>query len=280
LVDESPGAAYNAMTCPVVIVSTGRTGTSFFSRLIGDLYPQAASYHERGFSRPIQILTNAHFAGLIPKQVPVLAWKVFKEYELEKCDKPIHVDSNCFLYGLFAIAPDLYPRLKVIHIVRDPRTYVTSHLNYARFWPTSFIANYFVPFWQPSPFLTRKIPWRRFFSLSRFERYAWIWDFKNNIMESMEHSSTPYLRIRFEDIFHSTSPEQAFARITDFIGLPRRENVSERFFQPLNQAPRNTFPEWAHWTPRQCRQLQALCGVHMAKYDYGNESAWLEKLNG
>jgi hypothetical protein len=261
-----------------VIISTGRTGTSFFTRLIGDLYSETATYHERGLSRPMQILTNGYFAHLVSRQTLVGAWKAFKEHEIETCEKPFHVDSNCFLYGLFAIAPELHPDLKIIHIVRDPRTYVTSHLNYARYWRTSFIANYFVPFWQPNPILTGRMPWHRMFSLSRFERYSWIWDFKNEVMESIEGTQRPYLRLRFEDIFYSNAPEEAFALITDFIGLPHKENIRKRFSQAVNQAPKNNFPEWDEWTPAQCRQLQSLCGARMDKYGYGNEPAWLEKL--
>jgi hypothetical protein len=266
------------MTIPIQIISTGRTGTIFFARLIGDLYPDVAAYHERGFSRPIQILTNIYFAGLFPKQSLILAWKVLKGREIKTCEKPFHMDANCFLYGLPAIAPHLTSGLKVIHLVRDPRTYVTSHLNFARFRPTSFIANYLVPFWQPSPFLTGGIPWKKFFSFSRLERYAWIWDFKNSIMDSIEQTDVPYLRIRFEDIFHSKAPEETFGRITDFIGLPHKTNIQERFYQPVNQAPKTNFPEWPGWTPAQCTQLHALCGKHMARYGYGDEAAWHKKI--
>lgn len=266
------------MTRPIVIISTGRTGTIFFSRIIGELYPEVAAYHERGFSQPIQILTNAYFAGLFPKQGLILGWKIFKGYEIPTCNKPYHVDSNCFLYGLSSVAPQLYPGLKVVHIVRDPRTYVTSHLNFAKFRTTSFIANYLIPLWQPSPFLNGEIPWKRFFFFSRLERYAWIWNFKNKIMDSIEHSCIPYLRVRFEDIFYSNTPEDAFNQITDFIGLPRKVDIRERFFQPVNQAPKNTFPEWIDWTPYQCKQLQTLCGERMAKYGFGNEEDWLTKV--
>ena len=266
------------MTQPVIIISTGRTGTSFFSHIIGKLYPEATAYHQRGFSRPIQIFTNMYFEGLIPKKVLIFTWNSFKAKEITTCEKAFHVDANCFLYGIVSLAPELFSGFKVIHIIRDPRTYVTSHLNYAKFWPTSFVANYFVPFWQPNPFLTRRIPWKKFFSFSRFERYAWIWSFKNEVMESLEQIDIPYLRVRFEDIFNSDTPVDAFYQITDFIGLPRKHDIHGYFSQPVNQAPKNNFPEWPEWTPRLCGQLHSLCGKRMTKYNYGTEAAWQEKL--
>lgn len=266
------------MSQPIQIVSTGRTGTVFFSQLFNDLYPEVAAYHERGCSRPMQILTNAHYAGLLPKRGVTFAWKSLKESEILNCEKTFHLDANCFLYGLNTIAPELITDVKVIHIVRDPRTYVTSHLNFARFRTTSFIANYLTPFWQPSPFLTREISWKKYFSLSRLERYAWIWNFKNAQMDLLEETSIPYLRVRFEDVFYSENPEATFAKMTNFIGLPRKENIKDRFFHSVNKAPKKHFFEWQTWSAEQAVSLDMICGERMKKYGYGSESTWLEKL--
>ncbi len=265
-------------TRPLVVVSTGRTGTIFFARLLAELYPQVSSHHEYGWSRPVQILSNMYFARLIPKSLLVLGWKFFKGKDLIACQKPVWIENNSFLYGLIAVAPEVYPGVRVLHLVRDPRTYVTSHLNFSRFRPTSFIANYFVPMWQPSPFLTGEIPWKEYFTFTRFQRFCWIWDFKNRVIRRLESSGVPYLRMRFEDIFYAENPEQVFAEIADFFGLPRVTNIGQRFRQPVNAAPKNSFPEWPEWTPAQCAQLDTLCGKQMREFGYGSEPAWLEKL--
>ncbi len=268
-------------TQPILIISTGRTGTIFFSRLFADLYQDAASYHERGASRPIQILTNLHFSHLFPKSGLKAAWKFFKGNELETCEAKFHIDANCFLYGLAPLAPELYPNLKVLHIVRDPRSYVTSHLNFSRQKGTSFIANYFVPFWQPNPFLVGELPLSKAFGFTRFEKYCWIWNFKNRVMEGLENTSTPYMRVRFEDLFSTTdNPEDLFGNITDFLGLPRVTGIREKFRQPANTSTKADFPEWPEWTSKQAAQLQSLCGARMAKYGYGGEKEWEEKVIG
>lgn len=264
-------------TQPILILSTGRTGTIFLARLFADLYPEAASYHERGNSRPIQILTNLHFSHLFPKSGLKAAWKIFKGNEIESCEKKFHIDANNFLYGLASIAPELYPNLKVLHIVRDPRNYVTSQLNFSRQKRTSFIGNYLVPFWQPNPFLVGELPLSRFFNFTRFEKYCWVWDFKNRMMSQLETSSVAYLRIQFEDLFEK-NPEETFSRITDFFGLSRKSGIKERFHEPANTSKTTFFPEWHNWTPRMALQLQSLCGKQMAKYGYGNEPEWIKKL--
>lgn len=265
-------------TQPILIISTGRTGTIFLSRLFADLYPDSASYHERGHSRAIQILTNLHFSHLLPKSALKFAWKILKGNEVLTCEKKFHIDANNFLYGLASLAPELYPNLKVLHIVRDPRMYVTSQLNFSIQKKTSFIGNYLVPFWQPNPFLVGEIPLNKAFGFTRFEKYCWVWDFKNRTMQRLESSSTPYMRIRFEDLFDTKNPEGLFQEITDFLGLPRSKNIREKFQEPANSSKTTFFPDWHNWTTHQAAQLQSLCGEQMNAYGYGNESEWLEKL--
>ena len=279
-------------TQPILIISTGRTGTIFLSRLFTDLYPfdpdpptgpsqdkpGVASHHERGASRVIQILTNLHFSHLFPKSGLKAAWKILKGREIESCERQFHIDANNFLYGLASLAPELYPNLKVVHIVRDPRSYVTSQLNFSRQKRTSFIANYFVPFWQPNPFLVGELPINKVFTFTRFEKYCWIWNFKNRVMERLENSTTPYMRVRFEDLFNSNDPEDLFGKITDFIGLPRVTGIRDRFREPANTSSKTVFPEWREWTPQQAAQLQSLCGERMSKYGYGGEKEWEEKV--
>ncbi len=268
----------NSSAQPVIIISTGRTGTNFLSKLFNEFYSDCVdAYHERGASRPMQILTNFYFSRLLPKSFLRRAWDVLKGWEVAECRKDFHIDSNCFLYGFVPTFPDLYPNLKVIHIVRDPRTYVASHLNYAREDAGSFIANYLVPFWQPSPFLTREMPLTKIGKLSRMERYAWIWRFKNQHMASLENSSALYLRIKFEDLFHSSNPETAMDAILDFIGLPHISGMSDRFQRAENQASRKKFTEWQNWNQQQCAVLDAICGEHMQHYGYGMESEWMQQ---
>lgn len=264
-------------TQPILILSTGRTGTIFLARLFADLYPDTASYHERGNSRLIQILTNMHFSHLLPKSMVKAAWKVFKGNEIETCEKPYHIDANNFLYGLPILAPELYPNLKVLHIIRDPRDYVTSQLNFSHQRRRSFIGNYLTPFWKPSPFWVGELPLSRAFGFSRFEKYCWVWDFKNRVMSQVNDYAIPYLKVRFEDLF-SLEPENTFKQITDFFGLPPAENIRSKFREPANTSKQTFFPEWRDWTPRQASQLQALCGKQMTVNGYGNEPEWLEKL--
>lgn len=263
---------------PIVIVSTGRTGTGFLADLLQRRVPQAEAHHITPRSTWVNVLSNMHLSGLVPRRVLVAFVQMLKGRELERCTRPFFVDSNNHLYALVAIAPQLYPNLRVVHLVRDPRSYVRSHLNWARQRPKSFVANYLLPFWQPHPFLLGEMPLGRAIALSRFERFCWIWDFKNRLIASAATPGTPYLRLRFEDLFENSEPEPHFRRLLDFMGLPEIPGVGVEARRPHNETRRRRYPPWREWTPAQCARLHALCATRMAEYGYGAEEEWLEKV--
>ncbi|MFM8320035.1 MAG: hypothetical protein ACKOC5_03885 [Chloroflexota bacterium] len=267
-----------ALPQPIIIVSTGRTGTVFFAGLLADLFPNIEAFHERGFSHSLNILSNLYYSKLIPKSVLTTAWKAFKSRELNECQKPYIVEANTFLYGVVATAPELYPGLRVVHLVRDPRSYVRSHINWNAHRARSYVASRFVPFWRPNPFLVGQMPLAQAVRLSEFERYCWIWDFKNRAIQQLEKSSVPYLRLRFEDFFGGPAPEQQFNCMLEFMGLPPVSGVEARFRKPANEAKGDSFPAWQNWSPGMCARLVELCGPLMSAYGYGNEPVWIEKV--
>ena len=60
----------------VLILSTGRTGTKFLADVLGETNPEANVYFEGGErSRLINILSNAHLAGILPESFLLAAWK-------------------------------------------------------------------------------------------------------------------------------------------------------------------------------------------------------------
>ena len=61
---------------------------------------------------------------------------------------------------------------------------------------------------------------REWWKLSRFERYCWIWDFKNRFIGQFENSKYPYLRIRFEDFLAiHPDPLHALNRLFTFLNF-------------------------------------------------------------
>ena len=264
-------------TTSAVILSTGRTGTMFFAHLLRELVPQAAVYHEAGErSRLINILTHVHLSGFLPIQAPLWAWHRAVAPELETCSKKTYIDSNNHIYALVTLIPELYPGLRVIHLVRDPRDYVRSHINWSRHRLKSFIANYLIPFWQPNGWLLKEMPVGRWLRLTQLERFSWIWDFKNRTIGQMEDSETPYLRIKFEDFFDNADPLSHFNKLLDFLEFERVSGIKAFFQNPVNPTKNKSLPKWNFWSHKQCQQLNNICGLTMAKYGYGEEEEWRE----
>ncbi|NJN43716.1 MAG: hypothetical protein HC806_02575 [Anaerolineae bacterium] len=89
----------------VIILSTGRTGTMFIAKILGETIPNASVYHEAGErSRLINILANANLAQVIPLKMPLWAWKNVVAPDLIDNKNEFYIDSNNQLY---ALAPHL-----------------------------------------------------------------------------------------------------------------------------------------------------------------------------
>ncbi|MCA9978413.1 MAG: hypothetical protein KC413_21785, partial [Anaerolineales bacterium] len=236
------------------------------------------SYHERGQSRLINILTNAHFAGMLPRSLLFSAWQQWKQPELNAQQKPYYIEVSNHLYGAVLLLPELWSQIQIVHIVRDPRSYVRSHVNWARHRAKSFIANYLVPFWQPNPYLIGEMRLGEWIRLSKFEHFCWIWDFKNRKMAELEHADVPYLRIYFEDFFQADHPEVSQDELLHFMGLPVQQNTAVNFSRRVNPTQTKSFPSWPDWTPQQCARLDQICGASMRKFGYGGEAEWQKKV--
>ena len=262
----------------VLIISTGRTGTKFFADLIKKNTRGACAHHASSYTPLINVLSNAYLAGLFPRKALITTWKILKRREVIGCSEDIYLDSNNHLYALPGIAPELYPNLKIIHLVRDPRTYVASHINWIRHRPKSFIAHHYIPFWQPNGFLTRKVPLTRWIRISTFEKFCWIWAYKNSIMRSFDSTSPDYYFARFEDIFSSPAGNQNLNKLLHFAELPPIVDALNELQIPKNQPKERSFSDWTGWTPNMCATLDKICGKMMHEYGYGAETNWQEMV--
>ena len=264
----------------VLILSTGRTGTKFLAAVLGETNPEVKVFFEAGErSRLINIFSNAFLAGIVPDWFLLAAWRkaIYKPLSKAQSQNKKYIDSNNYLYAIAALWPELYPNLKIIHIVRDPRTYIRSHLNWSQSRFKSFIANYLTPFWQPTAYLLNEMRWTEWIRLSKLERFAWIWNYKNKFIAQITKSQTPYLCIRFEDLFENPQPGQTFNHLLDFIDLPECDQVEKYFLTSINASKKGKIPSWKQWPDELCRSILRFCGEGMESYGYGTEPEWISK---
>jgi hypothetical protein len=114
--------------------------------------------------------------------------------------------------------------------------------------------------------------------LSQFERYCWIWDFKNRFISQMEETNIPYLRIRFEDFFGGSDPLDHLNQMLSFLNVTPASGIADQFQRPVNPARGKSFPKWQEWSVAQCQQLHEYCGITMNAYGYGGEKEWMKKI--
>ena len=265
---------------PVLVVSTGRTGTRFIAGLLNQLCPSVEAHHTTPWSTLINVLGNLHLAKLLSESMLLRIWRQLKGREFAMSERSLFVDSNNHLYVFAAYARRIYPHTKVIHVIRDPRTYVRSHLNWARERPKSFVANYLLPFWQPNGYLLGEFSVAQWLALDSFERFCWIWDFKNRYLAGLSHTDLPYLLIRFEDLTDGPLREKTLDKLGEFMGVSLGTE-SEMLDLPSiarNDTSSRRFPAWQQWSETRCTQLHRLCGDQMSQYGYGIETEWRNRV--
>lgn len=261
----------------IILTSTGRTGTKFFASLFASYYPQVESHHASSFSTVINILSNASLMKVLPDYTVTVAWKVLKKGERLGCRKPIYIDANNHLYALPYFAPKLYSNLKVVHVIRDPRDYARSHINWAMNRRRSFVANFWLPFWQPNGYLSSEMPFERWLKLSQLERFCWIWRYKNQIIEKIANGPVPYFQVKFESFFRKLDVN-IFKALIEFVGLDFKPETLVEFDFPKNRNHSTPFNSWRLWSDKQCAKVDRLCGTEMRCYQYGDEPLWREKV--
>jgi hypothetical protein len=160
-----------------------------------------------------------------------------------------------------------YDNVYVIHIVRDPRTFVRSYMNWVHSRFKSWVANKLVVGWHPSGYFTQEVPWRTWRRMDEFQRICWHWAYKNALLEDLFEGHKRYLRVRFEDLF-LLKHDRALRRMLSFVGIPYQERFGMLCRQRTNASPSTWFPAWEAWEPQRKRQLLDICGQRMKAYGY------------
>ena len=250
----------------VFILSTGRTGTKALAEgLAGD---EVLSPHQPPFSRLLTIASNYYLHGWLPESM--LRWLVNRtrlpQIQRANCRYYIQVFSLDHLPA--KIISQQYSNVQIVHIVRDPRTFVPSYLNWMHTRFKSLIANKFVLGWQPSGFFTGQIPWQMWRAMDEFQRVCWQWVYKNQQLEHLFAGKPNYMRLRFEDLFLGENRKTALKSLISFIGVPYQDSFTMIYRQQQNTSPKTYIASWSKWPLARQQQLLSICGLQMVRYDY------------
>ncbi len=145
-----------------------------------------------------------------------------------------HVEVNSMLCANIDLLGELGIPLRVVHQVRDPRTWTASMVRFKAAGFRRHLIDH-VPFAIPYP-VPRPAGWR---SLSLVEKTLWRWRYCNEQILRIRPLCERYALIRYEDMFSTDAEvrEQAMRLTLETLGLPAEDlgwlNVETR----INPAP-------------------------------------------
>lgn len=254
-----------------IFLSTGRTGTKYLTELLGQLPQKCEVEHQRRGSRRVNIQGNliSHYPSLM--RVPG-----FKA-NIEIISNKLILDPlQSMVYYEHFRQNGIDPGIKIIHVVRDPRDFVSSFMNWKLISFKRTMLHHVVPLWQPNPWLAGEMSFSRWLLLSKFEHFCWIWSYKNKLFS--EFSESPdYLLVKFEDLIKPDSNNATWPQLCQFIGLSNND-INAVSSQSIPKAQKSKFPSWSEWSPTQAVKLHKYCGDLMIRYNYGNETEWKSML--
>lgn len=249
----------------VFILSTARTGTRALAEGLNG--GEVCSPHQPPYSRPLTIADNFYLHGWLPQRVLeglVMRWRA-PQIRGVACRYYVQLFSLDY-WPAFILSRRL-ENVHIIHIIRDPRTWVPSYINWMHTRWQSAIANRLVPGWHPSGFWTRQFSLSQWLKMDSFQRVCWHWTYKNGLLERLFARHPRYRQVHFEALFGSEGLSVLQSMLGN-IGIPYRQQYTDILRQPKNQSRRDFFPAWPDFPAIRQQQLLAQCRDLMQHYGY------------
>jgi hypothetical protein len=253
----------------VLIVSTGRTGTRAIAQHLDTCYEQVRALHEPPPTR--FRLRRAANRFLCNRMTPAQLVKVLRGERgkmLAETTQAIYVESNPGLAGFMDVFADVFANFQILHVVRDPRTYIQSALDWGVFrGMKGFLADR-LPFWLPKPDFTEPAGGLRWRDLTHQERLAWYW---KRINEHLDRGAQlypgRYMRMRYEELFARDG--SGLARFVEWIGLPQTDRLTlSANSENVNASRPRQGSKWGQWTDEDKRAVLRFCAPMMRAYGY------------
>jgi len=252
----------------VMILSTGRTGTTALAEYLNEGFSGVCAVHEPRPSWRLRIAAHKYMAGKLSREQAVQAYVGAREKLVRQLQQPVYVESNPFLVGFLDILGEVFCQPRIVHVVRDPRTMVRSALNFGVHRGLKRWSAEMVPYWVIRPEQMEREPEQRWNEMTPLEIRAWIWGMKNAYLgQGAELYGENYLRVRFEDLFREGGA--GLRELAAWIGLTEKPGMVDKLLEKKVNASRPTgMPAWEAWNEADRQQLLRYCGKLMGEYGY------------
>ncbi|MBI4034522.1 sulfotransferase domain-containing protein [Candidatus Saccharibacteria bacterium] len=248
----------------VFVLSTGRTGTQFLAHYFNE-YPDVFAVHEPPPSWRLRMWSMAFVQGRTSTPVLRRVINKFRGRSISRLTEPVYLESNNFAVGFAPAIKAEFKNAVIIHVVRDPRDYITSALNHGADSGLKGLANRYFPYWH-----LRSGLWAN--PKEIFERTARYWTIVDELLSSAGRGYPHYYRFTFEQLFAADT--KALAEIAKALGLKLRPDAAVRKQEKANVSRLRVMPNWPDWTAEQAKIVDKICGAGMKRYGYGREPNW------
>ncbi len=233
-------------------VSTGRTGTDFFTDFFNNVVENSWSLHE---PKPAFRKRGHQLMSREPHTYERYYFALPRQYKHARQSQEWYVETNYHLFAAIPLIREAFPGALVFHIVRDGRDVVSSWLNRWRYITNEHMTPFHIPN-DPAQEL-----WKGWNPL---QKLAWYW--KNaNLHAQQQH---PDMTITFEELF-KTRQEVIFEILEKFDGIRYDEGkVLESLQTKVNRNKMEFFPKYDEWPQLWKAQFWEIAGETMESFGY------------
>lgn len=251
----------------IYFLSTGRSGSTFLYLLFKEVYPELNITHQTPGSRLLNIISNIPFPRVIRNKILNALFVLFKGQKLpESTVNPLLSMAILVLLKEKNIENE---NIKIVHLVRDPRSFVTSFMNWKNSSLKKRILHHLMPFWQPSHRFDKNIPFKEKMKFNKFKQFCYVWNYKNSLIWRTFNNSENYKLIRLEDLTKSANKRENLYELLEFLNLPLRVFPSDAITKnKVNRSEKSRFPEYEDWSDDEKNYLYNSCGSLMRIFGY------------
>ncbi|MBU2885814.1 hypothetical protein KO507_08580 [Gilvimarinus agarilyticus] len=257
---------------PIILTSTGRTGTKFFADFFHKFFDDVLSIHE-----PEPDLLNLSVSYKTKKISADKAYSMFKNSRLnqyQQAKKYKHYfEANNNLTLLTPVLAAKIPTLRVIHVSRHPYTFIRSayHKKNTHRGEEYLFYHENDKRRRITPFDTKEITqYSEWLKLPRILKIAWYWNTYNKNLLELNHSIKNYCLIKYENVFDDRFRHQELSRMVTFLAMTPKDNFTfenDFFKEKINKSEYDDDIFKKEIEPY-TEQILNICGDTMKKLEY------------
>jgi hypothetical protein len=252
----------------IFFVGTGRTGTFYLKHFFEKMVPNTLAVHEP--NRSIKFCTNLRLAKQISEKRLHRFLKRFKygiDKKLDNLGKNVYVQSDPWFFGFLDIIEDYFENPYIIHLVRNPYSYIPSQLNMYYDNPIAGMLRDIIPYWKLRGDQTGDFSKKQWHTLSQEEKVAWYWSLCNRFIDEQSVKLNKYLCVKFEDLFGQNNFE--IERILKFCEIDNAGLKTDRTsIKEKTNTQKKRFPSATTWEIEKKEKVRRLCEPLLVKYNY------------